>query len=274
MREAKELCKELNEIVYKVAKLIQDKFDKIKEETYKFQCLKQFNFNELSIFILSDVLLDSIQIDNVERIFLKTERTKRNGMNYYYSLQEKYNHIQKEALGIYGNMFRYYGDIAFGLYGNNRNGINFHTINKAHLEMHLGSLEFESVSDIKQYLLEELIKCYYEKNYKLDKNIVNVFNSLSIMKGNRIDVPILSKNEFYRLNNIADIIKNGYINILEKSRKSIYYNYNNSTYSQEISFEEYFIWWYHLLYSKVTDLLIERSIIKKPITDNFSYVVI
>jgi len=50
----------------------------------------------------------------MEKLFVKSETTSRNGMNYYYSLQEKYNHTEKESLGIYENMFRYYGDIAFG----------------------------------------------------------------------------------------------------------------------------------------------------------------
>lgn len=273
LKEGKELSKELNEIAYEVIKLIKVNIEKIKCETYKLECFKQFTFNELSLFILSNVLLDCIQIDNVETIFLNSERTKRNGMKYYFSLQEKYKGEKKEALGIFGNMFRYYGDTAFGLYGNERNGINFHTMNRLYLEKYFGSFDLESDNNIKEYLLEELLKNFHQKDYGLKRTLINGFNELGIMKGNKINVPVLNKDEFYRLKDIADIIKNDYINIFEENRERIYSKYNNSSYSNEISFEEYFIWWYHLLYSRVTEMLIESGIIEMPNKGNFSYIV-
>ncbi|WP_443659136.1 hypothetical protein [Clostridium algidicarnis] len=84
---------------------------------------------------------------------------------------------------------------------------------------------------------------------------------------------VISLEEGKKLNDIANIIKDDYINIFEENHKSIHYSYNNSVYLNEISFEEYFIWWYHLLYSRVTDLLIEAHIIDIPNTGNFSYIV-
>ena len=194
-------------------------------------------------------------------------------MNYYFSLQEKYKDDKKEALGIYGNMFRYYGDAAFGLYGNERNGINFHTINRLYLENYFGSFDLESENHIKQYLLEELLKNFHQNDYQLKRTLVNGFNELGIMKENKINVPVLNKDEFYRLKDIADIIKNDYINIFEENRERIHSKYNNSSYSNEISFEEYFIWWYHLLYSRVTEMLIESSMIEMPNKSNFGYIV-
>jgi len=184
-----------------------------------------------------------------------------------------YKDDNKEAFGIYGNMSKYYGNIEFGLYGNERNGINFHTINKAYMEKYFGSFNSESNNSIKQYLLEELMKNYRQKDYQLKESLINGFNSLGIMKDNKINIPVLSKKDFYRLNHIADIIKDDYINILEENRETIHSKYNNSIYSDEISFEEYFIWWYHLLYSRVTEILIESGMIELPNTVNFSYIV-
>lgn len=273
LEEGKELFKYICEIANEIVELIEENVEIIKEETYKFQCLKQFDFNELSLFILSGVILDFIQIDNVESMFLKAERTRRNGMNYYYSLLEKNKGASKEAFGIYGNMFRYYGNIGFGLYGNERNGENFHTIDISAINKYFGSFINENKDDIKQYLLEELLKYHYENDYLIKPNIIAGFNHLGIMKGSKINIPILNKNDFYKLNNIADIIKKDYVNIFERNRDNLYYYYNGSNYAQEITFEEYFIWWYHLLYSKVTDLLIEKKIIEIPNAHNFSYIV-
>lgn len=271
--EGKELFKNIYEIANEIVELIEEKFEIIKQETYKIECFKQFTFNELSLFILSGVILDFIQIDNVESMFLKAERTRRNGMNYYYSLQEKNKGTSKEAFGVYGNMFRCYGNIGFGLYGNERDGENFHTIDISIIDKYFGSFINVDKNDIKQYLLEELLKYHYKDGYQIDPNIIIGFNNLGIMKGSKINIPILNEDNFNQLSNIADDIKNDYVNIFERRRDNLYHNYNNSNYAQEISFEEYFIWWYHLLYSKATDLLIEKKMIEIPNTYNFSYIV-
>ncbi|AWZ49001.1 hypothetical protein C3495_09345 [Clostridiaceae bacterium 14S0207] len=93
------------------------------------------------------------------------------------------------------------------------------------------------------------------------------------MKDKDIVIPILTKKEFFMLNNIADIIRDEYIKIFENNKKILYESYKESNYFYEISFEEYFIWWYHIYYSMVTDKLIEKEIIKKSNIKNFSYIV-
>ena len=49
--------------------------------------------------------------------------------------------------------------------------------------------------------------------------------------------------------------------------------YMNSRYAEEITFEEYLIWWYHFLYSEVTNQPERKGIISIPRTGITTYAV-
>ncbi|RXQ95823.1 hypothetical protein EO244_05810 [Ancylomarina salipaludis] len=54
------------------------------------------------------------------------------------------------------------------------------------------------------------------------------------------------------------------IDILEKNRAEFQKLYIDYGYSGKISFEEFFIWYYHLIYTEATNQLIKKGVIKKP----------
>jgi len=54
------------------------------------------------------------------------------------------------------------------------------------------------------------------------------------------------------------------INILEKNDAEFLKLFNEYGYSGKISFEEFFIWYYHLIYTEATNELIKKEVIKKP----------
>ncbi len=47
--------------------------------------------------------------------------------------------------------------------------------------------------------------------------------------------------------------------------------YEKTGYSKEITFEEFFIWWYHFIYTDVTNILAKRNKLKVPKDGNFYY---
>jgi hypothetical protein len=47
--------------------------------------------------------------------------------------------------------------------------------------------------------------------------------------------------------------------------------YEKSGYSDEIAFEEFFIWWYHFIYTSATDILAKRNLLIIPVDGNFYY---
>jgi len=84
-----------NEIV----KSIKEMLPSIKEKFTQTSIAKNQKFENWSFFILSNVLLDNWQINNIEQDFLKADsRPQRNCRNYYCSIMEK--NEQNEPFGI------------------------------------------------------------------------------------------------------------------------------------------------------------------------------
>ncbi|MDY3318265.1 hypothetical protein PG637_02435 [Riemerella anatipestifer] len=159
--------------------------------------------------------MDSWQIDNVEKYFLKQEiRPLRNGRNYYYEITENTNK-NIESFGIYGNQYQEITENKYiSIYGNNRNGFN------------------ETSS----------------------KNIVSA-------KGNEIFIKM--SQDF-----LPELLE-----ILEKHRDYAQKIYSKLGYKSEITFDEFFIWWYHFIYTQSTNELHEKKIIKIPKSGNFDYMI-
>jgi len=64
------------------------------------------------------------------------------------------------------------------------------------------------------------------------------------------------------------------INILEKNNTEFLKLFNEYGYSEKISFEEFFIWYYHLIYTEATNELIKKKVINKPENGLFYYEII
>lgn len=74
-----------------------------------------------------------------------------------------------------------------------------------------------------------------------------------------------NKNDFdYFYNQIPEVFHQTLIEILNRNKS--YFNdvYEELGYDKEITFNEFFIWWYHIIYSEATNKLINENIIKKP----------
>ncbi len=199
-----------NEIIEK----IQDELPEIKQKFNQTEISKTQDFKKWSFLVLSNVLLDSWQIDNVEKEFLNREkRPERHGKNYYYSIMEN-TEENRETFGIYGNQYEENEGKEISIYGNNK----------------IGKL----VAD--------------------DDNIISK-----------------SDNEIFKT--IADNFKPKLIEILNNNSEYIRKVYNETGYQDEISFDEFFIWWYHFIYTKTTDIMNEKGLLKIPKNGNFEYVI-
>jgi len=219
LKEGIALKIESNLIANEISDSIVTELEKLKELHNKMDISKQYSFNELSFFYLSNIILDMGQISNVEKLFLKKERPLRNGKNYYLAIMEKDTTKKEEPFGIYGNHGLVNNDsIYIGLYGNTR----------------------YQKADWDDYKNKEV--CFFNKN---DYNIL--FKEL-----NKQFLPTL-------------------INILEKNNAEFLNLFNEYGYAGKISFEEFFIWYYHLIYTEATNELIKKNVIEKPESGVFYY---
>lgn len=281
LQEGEKLKKDAEIFADSVSEMIIELLPEIKKEYAELKGFKHIDFSRASLFILSNVMLDNWQINKVENTFLKAERTSRNNMNYYFSFQEKRNNDKREAFNIYGNTSRMYGSILsifigkamyFGLYGNERDGINFNTLTKKQLQEWFGPEETENIKSFKKKLLRKLLKLSNNPNYKIKDTYKQGFNKIDMMEGNILTIPIFSFSDNKKLNKIANFITNNLIDLFEKNRDILEKNYKKSSYCNEITFEEYFIWWYHIFYTEVTENFISKGHIKRPATGVFPYI--
>jgi hypothetical protein len=87
-------------------------------------------------------------------------------------------------------------------------------------------------------------------------------------------VPVLDGEDRAALSELAGILTHDLLDLLEAHRPDLTRAYTTSPYADEATFEEYFIWWYHLFYTAVTDRLIARGAITVPESGIASYVLV
>jgi hypothetical protein len=117
---------------------------------------------------------------------------------------------------------------------------------------------------------------------------INDSTYLNIYGNNRISVNRMLSTKYYRdsvmsaslkltpeLYKFFDDASAGFkpelISILEKNRSYSMKVFKDSGYSNQIRFEEFFIWWYHFIYTESTNILARKGIIKLPASGNFIY---
>jgi len=210
-----------------ISEQIADEIEKvlphIKAEFANTDMAKKQNFEHWSFLILSNVLLDSWVIFDVERNFLKCpdgkeySRPLRHGKNYYASIMEQ-TEKDREPFGIYGNgITSWTEEREVSVYGNNR----FST------------------------------DCY--RNLQSSKNTISVDDDWILQK--------MARGFF-----LPKLLK-----ILEYNREYIEEVYRKTGYSETISFGEFFIWWYHFIYTQATNEMNDRGILTIPASGNFDF---
>lgn len=204
-------------ISIEIEKAIKSELPQVKALFSTTDISKLDSFDQWSFFILSNVLMDNWQINDIESHFLKAaERPLRHGKNYYYAYLEMTDK-NRESFGIYGNMTMTKDGVTRAIYGNNRYNIR-------------------------------------NSNPTFSKRLSSADNKV--------------------FNQMAKSFLPTLIDILEKQKPYIDSVYAKLGYKDEISFNEFFIWWYHFIYTQVTDNLAKEGIIQMPEDGNFYYEII
>jgi hypothetical protein len=84
--------------------------------------------------------------------------------------------------------------------------------------------------------------------------------------GNRI-----SASDGVVLEKMAEDFSPRLLGILEGTRPYAEKVFVDSGYSKEVAFNEFYIWWYHFIYTRATDLMAEAGLLSVPADGNFLY---
>jgi len=262
-------------LVREAAQLIVRHLPEVRSRYSAVEGFLHVPFDAASLLVLSDVLLDNWQINGVERGFLNAKRPLRAGSRYYYSIQERTPSDTREAFGIYGNQYRHYGPFTVGVYGNRRvnNELNFIDLGGEELESLFGTKPGD-VGAFKEELLNHLVAAARDPDVSMPPRFKAGLAALGWLEGELIRVPLLDTEGRAALSAMASLVTDDLLALLEHYRPEVTKAYEASPYAREITFEEYFMWWYHLFYTDVTDRLIFRGHIAMPAAGITTYLLV
>ena len=84
-------------------------------------------------------------------------------------------------------------------------------------------------------------------------------------------IPVVSPADSELFNQMAGTFTPSLVGLLKRERPYIDKVFRVTGYADEVTFEEFFIWWYHFIYTKATDILAERGLLSIPVDGNFFY---
>lgn len=239
--------------------------------------MRNVPFDDVSLLWLSDVLLDNWQIDRVEAQFLKAERPQRGGGRYYYSVVEVDPNDIEEPLGVYGNHSQSIGDVSLCLYGNQRyrGPTNLVTLNKAVLTSRFSYSADVDVESVQKRLVNGLVARARNSSALIEELDARVLTGLRLLRADgSVAIPVFTPAEDTQLQQTADAFSPKLVAVLEQYRPHLEKQFRRTPYAaDEVSFAEYFIWWYHVYYTAVTNALIVRGSIKKPPAGTLTYLI-
>ena len=103
---------------------------------------------------------------------------------------------------------------------------------------------------------------YTPEVLEMNAQIQNAYKTLK--EGEVFDYPIVTAECQLEIQALADYYKPYLLDVLNNYDWLLRKMYRDSAYSNEVSYEEYFMWVYHILYSEVTDVLVVSGDIVLP----------
>ncbi|PFL02668.1 hypothetical protein [Bacillus thuringiensis] len=266
--EGKKLYNLCEPLIKPTLKIIENHSNQIEFISKRIDTFNHLSKESYSLLLYSGVLLDFGQINYIEENYLKKKRPLRNKKRYYYAIQEQ-ELADIEAFGMYGNTYLDLGEVQIGLYGNSR----YSTLNLITANIETFEEYFQNTNTDINYKKKQLVKGYVAADRQIDLHLNVVYEKLGLYQNSEPIIPMFKKADVSRLNDIANTISKDLVLLFKENDKPLKEYFASSRYSQEITYEEFFIWWYHFFYTKVTEELIKQGVIITSAQENQTYII-
>ena len=132
---------------------------------------------------------------------------------------------------------------------------------------HYGNTEVNSLEKIGAVIFGN-----EDRHPSFNKNVTKEQHAKLTLKSFEELKELVNKQDFdIFYNQMPKVFLPTLVDILENHKPYFKKVYTELNYDKEISFEEFFIWWYHIIYSETTNKLIKDNIIVKPKNGLFYY---
>lgn len=236
--------------------------------------LSHLEFDDVSFFLVSDVLLDNWQINAVEARWLQAERPRRGRSRYYCAFLAR-SADEREAFGIYGNqMSGLGGGRLLGVYGNRRGGGNdLGSLSRARLAELVALPDTTDRRILLNRLLDDVQRSV-RSGEDLPPRLVAGLGPMGLTRGARPLIAVLDIADARWLDALASSLTDSLVAQLESATSRLREAWIGSRWHDETTFAEYRIWWYHFFYTALTDQLAADGAIRVPETGLFHYLMI
>ncbi|HDR7795958.1 TPA: hypothetical protein QCY19_004678 [Bacillus luti] len=266
--EGKKLYNLCEPLIKQTLKIIENHSNQIEWFSKRIDAFNHLSKESYSLLLYSGVLLDFGQINYIEENYLKKKRPLRNKKRYYYAIQEQ-ELADIEAFGMYGNTYLDLGEVQIGLYGNSRySTLNLITANNEIFEEY-----FQNTNTDINHKKKQLVKGFVAADRQKDLHLNVVYEKLGLYQNSQPVIPVFKRTDLSTLNEIANTISEDLVLLFNENDKPLKQYFASSRYSKEITYEEFFIWWYHFFYTKVTEELIKQGVIITSTQKNQTYII-
>ncbi|QQA24419.1 hypothetical protein I6G76_11755 [Bacillus cereus] len=156
-----------------------------------------------------------------------------------------------------------------GLYGNSR----YSTLNLITADNETFKEYFQNNSTDINYKKKQLVKGFVAADRQKDLHLNVVYEKLGLYQNSQPVIPVFKSTDLFILNEIANTISEDLVLLFNENDKPLKQYFASSRYSKEITYEEFFIWWYHFFYTKVTEELIKQGVIITSTPKNQTYII-
>lgn len=262
------------DLVRKACDLIVRHLSLIREEAKQIPGLQERSYDSYSFLVLSDALLDNWQIQEVEKSLLGNERPLRDGNRYYFAVMEVAPHQTKEAFGLYGNGGSVQSGKEIDVYGNDRySGHTLVSASDANLRDWFLSLPSPDDRAFWPAMVGRITAINPDRP-EVPADLRTGMEKLHLIDRGGFNFLVLPRDSTNRLYDLAKIIAPDLVALLRAQEPALQAAYAASPYEDETTFNEYFIWWYHFFYTRVTNQLAADGLLRIPMSGNVTYFVV
>lgn len=257
-----------------ISNIIIEKYQTVKDKYRQVNSFYNISFDEASLFILYNVLLDKWQNQNIVEKFLRSDLPMR-GSNQYYLMVSQEDTLRQSANKLWlENRHEDYSEYNLCAFGNISGRENYYDIKREQLIRDFGMGESSNEKAFKKKIIDDLIKFMSGELKAANKNLTFPLNKYGLLKNGELILPVISKRENEILTQIALLVSYELINYLDSKRPIFVKKYLSSLYKDEVSFREWTFWIYKFIAAEAANNLSAKGYIKRPSRELFYYLIL
>jgi hypothetical protein len=273
-REREDIKKYVKQFSNDIANIIIEKYQTVKEKYRQLNSFYNISFEESSLFMLYNVLLDKWQNENIVEKFLRSDIPMR-GSNRYYLMVNQEDTLHQSANKLWlENKFEDYNEYYLCVFGNISRRENYIDIKREQLIRDFGMSEVSNEIVFKKKIIDDLVKFMSGELKAANRELTFPLNKYGLLNNNELILPVISKRENEILTKMSILVSEGLINYFDSKRTAFVKKYLSSVYKDEVSFREWTFWTYKFITADAANNLFDKGYIKKPSRELFYYLIL